>query len=313
MVAPHSLSRRTFLAQAAMGTLATAGILESAPSSAWDGPLPARSPESPPPARNKLCAFVKFLQSMENDALAKSIAALGFDGIEATVRDQGQVLPAQVVDDLPPLVEALARHGLEITVMASSVNRVDQPHTEKVLRTAAGLGITKYRMAYYRYDEARPIVSQLDALRPVVRELAALNRELGLTAVYQNHAGNRIVGASVWDLRYLLQDIDPSDVGVAFDIRHATVEGGMAWPIDFGVIRPHLGAVYVKDFVWDGRKPKNVPLGAGRVDASFFKKLKSSTFTGPISLHVEYLPAAGIDENTAALRQDLKTLQALLA
>ncbi len=303
MVSINTRSRRTFLASAVAGTLAATG------------PTIAQPPATPQPARpkNPLCAFVKFLQTMDNETLARTIAKLGFDGIEATIRDKGQVLPEHVVDELPKLVETLNKYGLEINVMASSVNRVDQPHTEKVLRTAASLGVKKYRMAYYRYDTNRPIISQLDSFKPALLELAALNRELGITAVYQNHSGNRIVGASVWDLRYLLQDVDPQDVGVAFDIRHATVEGGMAWPVDFGVIRPHLGAVYVKDFVWDGRKPKNVPLGQGRIDPAFFPLLRKSKFSGPISLHVEYLPDGGNQENVAALRNDLRTLKSLLS
>jgi len=312
MVSRHPANRRTFLAgavRAAAGAVVAAAPLGAAPL----GAAPLGAAPRPPRTNNALCAFVKFLQTMDNDTLARTIAESGFDGIEATVRDKGQVLPEHVVDELPKLVEALAKQNLDITVMASSVNRVDQPHTEKVLRTAAGLGVKNYRMAYYRYDTDRPIISQLDALKPALLELAALNRELGLTAVYQNHAGNRIVGASLWDLRYLLHDVDPQDVSVAFDIRHATVEGGLAWPIDFGVIRPHLGAVYVKDFVWDGRKPKNVPLGKGRVDPAFFQQLKQSKFAGPISLHVEYLPHAGLEENTAALKHDLKTLKSLLA
>ena len=302
MVSNIRLNRRTFLASTVAGTLAATGPTIAQP--------PATQP-SPRP-KNAFCAFVKFLQTMDNETLARTIAELGFDGIEATIRDNGQVLPERVVDELPKLVEALAKHRLEITVMASSVNRVDQPHTEKVFRTAASLGVKKYRMAYYRYDAKRPIISQLDSFKPALLELAALNRELGMTAVYQNHSGNRIVGASVGDLRYLLQDVDPQDVGVAFDIRHATVEGGSAWPIDFGVVRPYLGAVYVKDFVWDGRKPKNVPLGQGRVDSAFFPLIKRSGFEGPISLHVEYLPHAGSEENTAALKNDLRTLKSLL-
>ena len=296
MLSQDSLSRRAFLATTAAGTLAarhTFGVqLEST---------------------HKICAFVKFLQTLDYTTLARTIADLGFDGIEGTVRDKGQVLPEQVADELPKLVDALTKHGLDMTVMASSVHRVDQPHTEKVLRTAAACGVKKYRMAYFRYDTQRPIIEQLDAIKPALVELAAMNRELGLTAVYQNHSGNKIVGASLWDLRYLLQEIDPSDIGVAFDIRHATVEGGQAWPIDFRVVRPHLGAVYVKDFIWDGRRPKNVPLGEGRIDAVFFSQLKRANFHGPISLHVEYLPQAGIQENTLALKNDLKTLKTLLA
>ncbi len=299
------LNRRAWLASGAAASLAAAGRSFAQTETALRKGGDVRR-------KNKLCAFVKFLQAMDNDRLAATISQLGFDGIEATVRDKGQVLPERVADDLPPLVEALARHDLEIIVMASGVHRVDQPHTEKVLRTAAEQGVKMYRMAYYRYQPDRPILAQLDELRPALAELAALNRELGMTAVYQNHSGNRVVGASVWDLRYLLQDIETRDIGVAFDIRHATVEGGLAWPVDFRVVEPHLGAVYIKDFVWEGRRPRNVPLGKGQVDPEFFRQLRRSSFDGPISLHVEYLPDAGLKANTVALENDLQTLLAKL-
>ncbi|MBI3463641.1 MAG: hypothetical protein HY000_11375 [Planctomycetes bacterium] len=106
----------------------------------------------------------------------------------------------------------------------------------------------------------------------------------------------------------------PADVlGIAFDIRHATVEGGLAWPIHFNLVRPHLGIVYVKDFAWHGRRAENVPLGAGQVDRKFFTQLQKSGYTGPISVHVEYLEQAGVRENAEALRTDLATLRAWLA
>lgn len=260
----------------------------------------------------KICAFVKFLQSLSFDRLAETIKQLGFDGIEATVRDGGQVLPERVEDDLPKLAEALNKHDLEISVMASSVNRADHPLTEKVLRTAASLGVRKYRMNYYRYDLAKPVTKQLGELRPVVKELAALNREIGISAVYQNHSGARNVGASVWDLYWLLRDIPAKEIGNAFDIRHATVEGGLAWPVSFNLMQPHLGAVYVKDFRWHGRRPENVPLGEGQVDPAFFGLVRKSKFRGPISLHVEYLGKAGVVENVNALNKDLATLRKYL-
>ncbi|MDP6447596.1 MAG: hypothetical protein QF805_27615, partial [Pirellulaceae bacterium] len=107
--------------------------------------------------RNRICAFIKFVQDLPYDELAERIAEMGFDGIEATVRNGGHVLPERVEDDLPKLVEALEKHGLEISVMASNVNSVKQPLTEKVLRTAARLGVRTYRMGYYRYDAKRPV------------------------------------------------------------------------------------------------------------------------------------------------------------
>lgn len=302
----RQIPRRAFLA----GALAATGGLSalSRPASAVAQPQQER--ESDP--RFPYCAFVKFLQSLDYETLAQTVAELGFDGIEATVRNGGQVLPERVEEDLPRLVEALRKHGVEITVMASSVNSVDQPLTEKVLKTAAALGIRRYRMAYYQYDLKQPVLPQLEALRPTVRELAALNAELGLTAVYQNHAGAKYVGASIWDLERLLRDVSPEQIGVAFDIRHATCEGGLTWPVSWNVIRPHVGAVYAKDFRWDGRRPHNVPLGTGQVDPDFFRQLARSDWRGPISLHIEYLEDAGIQPNVEALRVDLATLKQLL-
>lgn len=261
----------------------------------------------------RICAFVKFIQSLSFDRLAETIKQLGFDGIEATVRNGGQVLPERVEDDLPKLAEALSKHELEISVMATNVNHADHPLTEKVLRTAASLGVRRYRMDYYRYDLSKPVAKQLDELRPVVKELAALNRELGITAVYQNHSGAQNVGASVWDLHWLLRDIPVAEIGNAFDIRHATVEGGLAWPVSFNLMQPHLGAVYVKDFQWKGRRPENVPLGEGQVDPAFFGLLKKSKFRGPISLHVEYLGKEGVTENVNALNKDLARLRKYLS
>ena len=296
------IARRTFLKGSGLAALtfsARPGSVQSA---------------APAVSKRKICAFIKFIQELPYKQLAETVAELGFDGIEATVRDGGHVLPERVEEDLPRLVEALKAVGLEITVMASSVNSLTQPHTRKVLKTAAALGVKRYRLAYYRYDTKRPILEQLKALKPVLRDLTAFHRELGLQGVYQNHAGASSVGAPVWDLQRLMEGYSARDLAIAFDIRHATVEGGLAWPLHFQVAQPHLGAVYVKDFNWNkNRKPVNVPLGTGQVDPRFFRLLRQSSFSGPISLHVEYLPKAGVAANITALKNDLATLRRLLA
>lgn len=262
---------------------------------------------------NKICAFEKFLQDLSYDQLAETIAELGFDGIEATVRKNGHVLPERVEDDLPKMVAALEKHGLEITVMASDVNRVDAPLSERVLRTAASLGVKRYRMGNYRYDLKQPVQRQLDELRPIVKDLVAMNREHGVQAVYQNHSGARYVGASIWDIYSLVREYPVKDIGIAFDIRHATVEGGLSWPTYFNLVRPHLGAVFFKDFLWKGRRPENVSLGEGKVDPAFGQMLVGADFVGPISLHIEYLRTEGVAANVAALRKDLATLRQWLA
>lgn len=262
----------------------------------------------------KICAFTKFLQDLSYDELAAKIKELGFDGVEATVRNKGHVLPERVEEDLPKMVEALKRQDVEIVAMATDVLGADAL-SEKVLKTAAGLGVKWYRMGSAKYDLNQPILKQLDALKPHFKELADLNRQLGLQGLYQNHSAAKYIGATLWDLHRLIHDLPPAQIGAAFDIRHATIEAGLSWPVLFKLMRPHIGAIFVKDFVWDWdkRKARHVPLGTGRVDPKFFDMVRESEFEGPYSLHVEYLGKEGVEANVAALRRDQKQLRKWLS
>ena len=117
--ANQALDRREFVSRAVLATSlgAVMGVSASA------------NPQRPHSYR--ICAFEKFLQDLSYDELADTIAELGFVGIEATVRNRGHVLPERVEDDLPKLVEALKKRGLEVTTMTSDVLSPDQPLTEK--------------------------------------------------------------------------------------------------------------------------------------------------------------------------------------
>ena len=265
---------------------------------------------------NPVCVFTKPFNSLSFDELAQQVAAIGLQGIEAPVRAGGHIEPEAVPDELPKLVEALAAHGREVTILTSDVNDPSSPLTEKVLRTAAELGIRYYRMKYLKYDESRSITAQIRSWKGQLRDLAALNQQLGITAVYQNHAGRNYFGAPIWDLASALDGIDPTHLGVAYDIRHATVEAGMSWPIGFHRIRPHVQVVYVKDFVWGDRKPVNVPLGQGRVQKEFFSMLRQSGFAGPVSLHEEYLDHRRpelVPDHWKAIAQDYQTLRSWMS
>jgi sugar phosphate isomerase/epimerase len=298
---PRTFERREFVgATLAAGSALAAGLpLRSLAADASSRAKP----------RNPICVFIKFMQSMSYDELADTVAAMGVDGIEATVRRGGYIEPPKTPDELPQLVEALAKRNLKVTMITTDVLRADQPNTRPVLQTAAKLGVPMYRMGYYKYDLSKPVMPQLKALGPDLKELAALNRELGIQAVYQNHSGADNVGCAVWDIFSQIKNIPQQDIGLAFDIRHATVEGGLSWPTTYSAVFPRIAAVYVKDFDWVGRKAEHVPLGEGRVDRKFFHKLMADEFTGPISLHVEYLGDGTAQENAAAVTRDLKVLR----
>lgn len=266
---------------------------------------------------HEFCTFTKALQPLSYEETAKSIAALGFEGIEGAVRPGGHVVPERVEEDLPKMVGALKAEGLALTVMTTAINEVSaEQHSEKLLRTAAALGVKRFRMGYYKYDLKRPVRPQLDEFRPRLRELVALCRGLGIKPVYQNHSGKDYFGAPVWDLVEVLSEFDPKDVGIAFDIGHATVEGAKAWPLHFAVARPYLDTVYVKEPSWQDNKLGWGPVGEGAVDKGFYQLLRESGFDGPVSLHVEYLghgDAAIVPTVLKAIEKDFATLRSLLA
>jgi len=268
------------------------------------------------PATPSICVFTKPFVSLGFDELSDRIAELGFDGIEAPIRKGGHVEPAKVADELPRLVEALKQRQLEISVMASDINDASDPMTRQTLEAASELGIKQYRMKYLKYDLKKSVSSQIEEWKSQLRDLAALNRELGIQAVYQNHAGANNLGAPIWDLTLALEGINPLEIGVAYDIRHAVVEGAMSWKISHNAIQEKIASIYVKDFTWENGKLKNVPLGDGHVPREFFQILKkdiaSGRFAGPISLHEEYLDHRKpelIPQHLKAIKQDVATLR----
>lgn len=292
-------------------------ILKLAPAAMAFSPFLGSNAFAQEGSRFEFCTFTKPLQHLSYSEMAKKLAAMGFDGIEGTVRPGGHVLPESVEEDLPRMMKALEAEGLNMTLMTSGINEVsDQQHTETVLRTAAELGVKRFRMAYYKYDLSKPIAPQIDEFRPRLRDLVALTNELGIKPVYQNHSGKNYFGGPIWDLASVLDDFDPAEVGVAFDIGHVTIEGAKAWPLNFARIEPYVDTIYVKEPGWKDNQIQWGGVGEGAVDKSFFSQLKKSDWSGPISLHVEYLghkDPAIVPAVLAAIEKDFASLKALLS
>ncbi|MEO9931118.1 sugar phosphate isomerase/epimerase family protein [Rhodopirellula bahusiensis] len=292
-------NRRDFLA----GTLAAASLAS----------LPAQGLHAAETkSRWPICVFTKPLNSMSFDEMASALAEAGFDGVEATVRKGGNVSPADAAEKLPEMQQAMRKHGLEITLITTDIGGMNDPHRATVLQTAADLGISRFRMRYGKYDHKQPIAHQLDQWKQQFGSLADYCGKIGVQALYQNHAGENYLGASLWDLDRVLTDVSPDNLGVVYDIRHAQVEGGMSWPVTWRMIQPRVRMLYVKDFKWIDGRVANVPLGDGLVSQKFFDAVQASDLKCPISLHEEYLDhrdPALVPKHLEAMSTDLKTLQ----
>lgn len=247
----------------------------------------------------RISGFTKELQSLNYVQTAEAVEKMGWDGIECPVRPGGHVLPEKVEDDLPKIVEALKMNNLEIDIMATSIHNPSEKFTERILKTASDLGIKYYRLGWWNYDLNKPLQPQLNNIQVQLKELASLNEEYSMIGVYQNHSSKDAVGAPVWDIYELLNEVNSNYIGCHFDIGHATVAGGMAWRINYERIKKFIKAVIVKDFKWSYREnqygePKWCPLGEGMINPEFFKLLKNSSFNGPVTMHFEYhVPGEG--------------------
>src|SRR3712207_5603858 len=124
------ISRRTFLSRAASAS-AAAAILPQIP-------LPTAD-ERP---RFPVIGFTKPFQTIGFEETADLVAEVGWTGIECPVRAKGQIAPENVEDELPKLRDALNNKGRALTLLATDIKGVSSL-SERVLRTAAKLGITR--------------------------------------------------------------------------------------------------------------------------------------------------------------------------
>ena len=268
--------------------------------------------------------FTKVLQFLSYDDMAEVLARFGFDGADLTVRSGGQVLPENVESDLPKAVRALRSAGVDSYMITTNVIDAKDKFTRPILKTMADLGIKFYRTGYLDYDHSKSVTQNLDEHKRTVEELEKVNKEYGIHGAYQNHSGRR-VGGPVWDLHPIIKDCDPEFIGVQYDIRHATVEGAISWPVGMRLLAPWIKTVDIKDFVWDKNEKgewriKNVPLGEGMVDfKTYFDLYRSFNIEGPVSIHYEYdlggaehgrlNPTMSLEEISKYLEKDLACLK----
>ncbi len=275
----NSATRREFLMRSAAAA-AIAGLAATADTQA------EQARRMPP-----LCVFSKHLQFLDYPALARTCREVGLDGVDLTVRPGGHVLPERVASDLPAAVEAIRAEGLDVPMITTRFVSGNDEGVGEILRTAKACGIPYFRIGSHRYDANGPILPQLARYTEEVRGLAEIAEEMDMTAGYHNHSGMHYVGAPLWDLCRMYEAIDSPRVGSNFDVGHAMVEGAYGdWQITARLLAPWVRMVAVKDFVFDGNRPRWMPLGEGIVNVAGFLGIfrEHAAFAGPISLHFEY-------------------------
>jgi sugar phosphate isomerase/epimerase len=256
-----------------------------------------------------IVVFSKVYQELKlNFEEAAAITAeAGLDGVDPPLRPGGEILPENATRDLPLYVDPLRKRGLQMPLLTTAITGISSPYTEDILRTAKKLGVQYYRLGFINTDPKAPPGQQVREIRAQLKDLAALNKQIGIGAIFQNHSpsGRSYVGGDLSELYDIVKDFDPAQIGVAFDIGHALVVHGDNWRQHFEKLKSHLKVAYVKDVKRSGRW---VPFGEGDIAATgYFSLLRQMGYQAPVSMHIEYdWNAGGKALTRAALLQALQ-------
>ncbi len=266
-----AVSRRDFLAASAAAAL-------------WPGAASGAARPAPPVA-----VFSKVYQELklDFDAAAELTAEAGLEGIDCPVRPRGEIPPERAAEDMPRYAEALRKRKVDMLLLATEITAVSSPHAEDILRTAKKLGIRYYRLGTRLLRGGKTAADLIPQARAELKELAALNKEIGVCAIFQNHSpGGQYLGGNLAEMAEIVKDFNPDQVGVAFDLGHAIVVHGDDWAGHFERLKPHVKIAYVKDV----KRPKSfVAFGEGEFGKTdWFKRLKQMGYAAPFSVHVEY-------------------------
>jgi len=303
------LSRRDFIARTVAASSTTALL--------GGGALRSFAAEASAPP---IVVFSKVYQELklDFDEAAAVTAEAGIDGIDCPVRPGGEILPAHVAQQLPEYAAALKKLSLQVPLLTTGITGISSPGTEVILRTAKQVGVQFYRLGFVLRKPELPVSRQVTEIRAQLKDLAALNQQIGLGAIFQNHSpsGRSYVGGDLSEMYDIVKGFDPAQIGVAFDIGHALVVHGDDWHRHFEKLKSHLKVAYVKDVKRGGRW---VPFGQGDVGSTdYFKLLKQMGYRAPVSLHIEFDWTEGGKSKTRAalvkaLRESAQWLRRWLA
>jgi sugar phosphate isomerase/epimerase len=253
-----------------------------------------------------VCLYSQALIKIPYDELGPILRDLGVDGCDLSVQPGGHVNPALSSVDMMRSVEAITGVGLDVPVITTAYTTLADPTIRNVVAISGEMGVPLFRSGVWKYTAAEPEARLAEVQRDIAG-LAALARAVNMSVALPNVAGEN-VGATLWDMHFIVRGTDAGAVGYDFDIGSATAEGGAGscW-VALRLARTRLKMVTLRDFYWskEGGQWKRAPcaLGEGMVDfPKFFGMLAQAKFVGPISVQLDYQPK----NDLAALRRDVE-------
>ncbi len=266
-----------------------------------------------------IVVFEKPIQTLDYDRMGEELAKMGVQGIEATIRRGGHIEPKDAEAEVPKMVKSLGKNGQKALIATCNVNSASAKNAD-FLRILKANGIIRYRMDYFRYDLTKDLLPQVAENTTKLEEIEAMNREIGVQALYQIHAGAKYAGSLAWDAAMMFKNVDPAHAAIAFDLRHVKAGVGLSFPTALAAMGKHVRSIFVKDAIWSGKRTasiKNVPLDTGIVNKKSFDDVRNGHSAMPLSLHMEWgkapiYPRKRVMEAVANITRDVRILKSWL-
>lgn len=269
----------------------------------------ARAQEPLPPPTTKRsaplnCLYSGNLAKVPYPMLGDIAGQIGYEGIDLTVFPGGHVNPYIANVDMVRACETIRASQLELPMISTELTAMTQPTAYAVLALANQGAVPMFRTGYWPLDVGPPVAQRLLEVKRDIMGLVMLARRCEMETMIPNRAG-AFAGHSLAQEQALIGDMDPRSIGYYFDIAQCLREAG---PQNFdAALRsalPRAKAIAVSDYKPDpAAKNDACPLGEGAVDwAKVFAALAQARFTGPISVHMDYVAK----DSPGAARKDLE-------
>ncbi|MGI6419556.1 MAG: sugar phosphate isomerase/epimerase family protein [Thermoguttaceae bacterium] len=246
----------------------------------------------------KVGAFTKSFKDWDIPTVCRRFREIGLDGLDLTVRRGGHIEPSDVAERLPAAARSVLEAGSEILFITTDITEAT-PEAERTLSTAARLGITRFKLGYYRYKPFGDLAAQLDATRRQIGGVIQMAKKFGILPCVHIHSGEYLPSHGT-QLYQLISEYSPDQVGAYVDTLHTALEGGGdGWRQGLDLLAPWIKLVAVKNFRWvEGNRDKHgqvrwkhvvAPIADGISPLpDYVATLRKIGYDGVYSLHSEY-------------------------
>lgn len=180
--------------------------------------------------------------------VVQKLGAHGYDGVEWRIHDDYHIAPRDLVSRAPELRRLADDHGLAVTCLTGYAPLRDLDQHKRFAEACAILGCPRYRPGAVIYDGTRNyrelFADAVDALGAVI-EVASVHH---VKPVIETHFQTIAPSAA---LAYrLVEQFDPSTVGVNYDPANLVIEGREQWRMGLEMLGPYLDYVHAKNAAW---------------------------------------------------------------